>query len=383
MTTSVNLSLTALPAREGRQTGSTSTAAGGDFARILFGASRDVRAKLAARPENSAAQMFRQEEPRQPAEPANETKADDALPERRERARELRAESARPKRATDQRQVSVNHERIEDVAWQSPGESVAPARAARAGDGSATQWHQEFRKELPAEVAAAPHATVASTAAPTIAASTTPPANPAAAVAKWFRAQLPLARPANSVGVVSIADRPQTPGPATTRSASRPDAPLPQKSDAETDGVDAPLSAELSKWISAMRLRHSSGESRAEIDLTPPELGRMRVSVSLVGDDLHVEVQTETDEAGAAVRSQLDRLRGALERLGVRVAQLDVQTAAVGQSSRGGAIAPVRADGAESRDAKTASARRREHRSQNARSGARAQVADEEAEVRV
>lgn len=383
MTTSVNLSFAAPPTRESRQPGAASTSGSGDFARILYGASRDVRAKLASRPENSAAQMFRQAEPEQSAEPADETKTEEAPPTTRARVEALRTERERPAPANNQRQTSAQRERVDNTAQGSSNQGSTPQDADRASETSATPWQQELRQDPPSNVPVAQPAVAMNNAAPVNVAVAAAPANPAAAIAQWFRAQLPLARPSNAPGVALLADRPQSPATSSARSAPKPETPVPQKSNTEHDGADGVLPSELSKWISAMRLRHSAGESRAEIDLTPPELGRMRVSLSLDGDDLRVEVQTETDEAGAAVRSQLDRLRSALERLGVRVAQLDVQTAAIKQTAGGEPIAPVGSDTPQPRDAGTTAARRRESGSRHARDRAWRQPADEETDVRV
>jgi flagellar hook-length control protein FliK len=78
------------------------------------------------------------------------------------------------------------------------------------------------------------------------------------------------------------------------------------------------------KLISAIRLNAGVHRSSARLHLHPPELGRVLVDVNMVGDDLQLEVRTETSEARDLLWERAARLRVALEQHGVHVGRFEV-----------------------------------------------------------
>lgn len=84
-------------------------------------------------------------------------------------------------------------------------------------------------------------------------------------------------------------------------------------------------------------------ESRAELVLTPPSLGKLEVSISLSGDQATAQFVASTQAARDALEQAMPKLREILEQAGLALGQADVSTsedrgAAGGEQGSGRAL---------------------------------------------
>lgn len=87
---------------------------------------------------------------------------------------------------------------------------------------------------------------------------------------------------------------------------------------------DEPAPTRFDDLIRAIRVRAEEKSTSARLQLQPPRLGYMEVDVRLEGDQLRIEVRTETDEARRRVHEQSMQLKSALESSGIDVQQINV-----------------------------------------------------------
>jgi len=67
-------------------------------------------------------------------------------------------------------------------------------------------------------------------------------------------------------------------------------------------------------------------ESRAELTLTPPQLGRIEVSITVTGDQTSAQIVAATTAARDLIEESLPRLREILAQSGISLGQTDVGT---------------------------------------------------------
>lgn len=125
-----------------------------------------------------------------------------------------------------------------------------------------------------------------------------------------------------SVGMARL-DGPKN-GAAGKDAASRLSQELPAEPPAPEAPADDAAPTRFDDLIRAIRIRAGDGHSTARLQLRPPRLGYMEVEVTLEGDQLHLDVRTESDEARRRVHEQAVQLKTALESAGIEVAQLHV-----------------------------------------------------------
>jgi flagellar hook-length control protein FliK len=75
-------------------------------------------------------------------------------------------------------------------------------------------------------------------------------------------------------------------------------------------------------------------ESQAELTLTPPQLGKIEVSITISGDQTSAQFVTATPAARELIEQSLPRLREILEQSGISLGQTDVGTS--GERGDGG-----------------------------------------------
>ena len=91
----------------------------------------------------------------------------------------------------------------------------------------------------------------------------------------------------------------------------------------EAVDIDSPGSVrELARLV---RSRIGPRDSSMTIDLSPPELGRVRVDVRMQDGAVTVDFQAETFAGEEAIRGRLDDLRQSLEKQGVRIDHVQVE----------------------------------------------------------
>jgi flagellar hook-length control protein FliK len=101
-------------------------------------------------------------------------------------------------------------------------------------------------------------------------------------------------------------------------------------------------------------------ESQAELTLTPPQLGKIEVSITVSGDQTSAQFVTATPAARELIEQSLPRLREILEQSGISLGQTDVGTsgsaamaaasAAAGAAARHQRSTPARRSGSAARD---------------------------------
>ena len=76
------------------------------------------------------------------------------------------------------------------------------------------------------------------------------------------------------------------------------------------------------------------GESRAELVLTPPSLGKLGISIQVNGDQTSAHFVASTAAAREALEQAMPRLREALQQAGISLGQTNVSTSGE-QQTRG------------------------------------------------
>src|SRR5690606_38017918 len=70
----------------------------------------------------------------------------------------------------------------------------------------------------------------------------------------------------------------------------------------------------------------SRGESKAELVITPPNLGKVEVSINMNGDQASAQFLASTREAKEALEQALPRLRELMAQAGVNLGETSVNT---------------------------------------------------------
>lgn len=90
-----------------------------------------------------------------------------------------------------------------------------------------------------------------------------------------------------------------------------------------------------------IRWMAGSAESHAELTLTPPQLGKVEVSITISGDQTSAQIVTATPAARDLIEQSLPRLREVLEQSGINLGQTDVGTSGQPGSSGEGRQQPA------------------------------------------
>ena len=91
-------------------------------------------------------------------------------------------------------------------------------------------------------------------------------------------------------------------------------------------------------------------ESRAELILTPPSLGKLEISLTVSGDSTTAQFVAATPAAREALEQAMPRLREMFEQAGVTLAESNVNTAPQDQSGKRGSGDGHRGDAGTARD---------------------------------
>ncbi len=138
------------------------------------------------------------------------------------------------------------------------------------------------------------------------------------------RAATPSAATAN--GRQATSD-PKTTGRSSTdaRTEGNPSARSAAGTDAKTGEVSRSAFDEL---VRSIRLQTGARRSSARMQLEPPELGRLYVHIRVDGEQLRIDVRTETAAARELLSGRAEQLTAALERHGMHVERFEVTTGA-------------------------------------------------------
>jgi flagellar hook-length control protein FliK len=119
------------------------------------------------------------------------------------------------------------------------------------------------------------------------------------------------------------ADLPLLPNDLSTRAANATDAAPPRNEGARpAPSVAAQIHEQFSAHLPHLR-EHGRVEMR--MDLHPPELGRMRLHLTMQDNELHVRMLVENDGAKRVLDQQIEPLRVRFAEMGVNLGQLDVR----------------------------------------------------------
>ena len=122
---------------------------------------------------------------------------------------------------------------------------------------------------------------------------------------------------------------------ANLRGESTPTAAAPLPLHVATPAGSPAWPEEVGSRVSWMVRQH---ESQAELTLTPPQLGRIEVSITVSGEQTSAQFVTATPAARELIEQNLPRLREILEQSGISLGQADVGTS--GQRGEGGQHTP-------------------------------------------
>lgn len=93
-----------------------------------------------------------------------------------------------------------------------------------------------------------------------------------------------------------------------------------QPADAKSTAESQPFQ----QLVRAIRVYGADGVSSARLHLMPPELGRLRVDVRVIGDQVEILVRTEHEAAREQVALRAESLAAALQEQGLHVARFEV-----------------------------------------------------------
>jgi flagellar hook-length control protein FliK len=120
----------------------------------------------------------------------------------------------------------------------------------------------------------------------------------------------------------AVADQRASSNDRQTQTSAR--AKQPETSANESKVVRENTRTPFDKLVGKMRLRMSENRSTAQLRLNPPELGRIRVDVRLVGDRLVVGVQAESEAARELLSQRADSLKATLKEHGIQIDRFEV-----------------------------------------------------------
>ncbi len=204
-------------------------------------------------------------------------------------------------------------------------QSVSPATSPPGGVGHALPW-------APAVASSSAGHALASVA-PAGGASRAQSQTPAQQVAQLLgtgragevesgRAPTPPATTAN--GRQATTD-PKTTGRSSTgaRTEGNPSSRTASGTDAKADAVSR---SPFDEMVRSIRLQTGARRSSARMQLEPPELGRLYVHIRVDGEQLRIDVRTETAAARELLSGRAEQLTAALERHGIHVERFEVTT---------------------------------------------------------
>jgi flagellar hook-length control protein FliK len=93
-------------------------------------------------------------------------------------------------------------------------------------------------------------------------------------------------------------------------------------SSSQTTGNEA--TENISKIMQIVRSNLGRRQSQLTVQLDPPELGKMRVDVKVIDNNLQLAITTETAEAKQVLSSRMETLRSNLEQSGITLSKFEV-----------------------------------------------------------
>ncbi len=84
--------------------------------------------------------------------------------------------------------------------------------------------------------------------------------------------------------------------------------------------------ANIGRILHVIRSNVGERQSQLTVQLDPPELGRLKIDVRLVDNQMRLNIVTETHEARQVLSERFEQLRSALESQGITVNRFEIQT---------------------------------------------------------
>ncbi|MFA5865091.1 MAG: flagellar hook-length control protein FliK [Phycisphaerae bacterium] len=92
----------------------------------------------------------------------------------------------------------------------------------------------------------------------------------------------------------------------------------------QVSGDDAAES--MNRIVQVIRSNLGRRQSQMTVQLDPPELGKLRIDVKLIDNNLQMSITTETNDARQIILDRMDTLRANLERGGINMSKFEVVT---------------------------------------------------------
>lgn len=122
-------------------------------------------------------------------------------------------------------------------------------------------------------------------------------------------------------------------GESSPTRSGRADSQAPSSATNRSEKPAATEPTEFDRLVRSLQVLKGGRQSQARMVLDPPELGRMWVSVRMDGDQLQLDVRTETEAARQLVGERIQALRDALRRHGIDVQRLGLSAAVAAEES--------------------------------------------------
>jgi flagellar hook-length control protein FliK len=87
---------------------------------------------------------------------------------------------------------------------------------------------------------------------------------------------------------------------------------------------DVDTSSNLDRLVQVLRSNLGQRQSQITVRLDPPDLGKMKVDVKLVNNNLNLSIVTETKEAAETLTNRMDTLKQNLEQNGISLGKVEV-----------------------------------------------------------
>ncbi|UCG33032.1 MAG: flagellar hook-length control protein FliK [Phycisphaerales bacterium] len=98
-------------------------------------------------------------------------------------------------------------------------------------------------------------------------------------------------------------------------------------------GEQGPETSPAEQVVRAARAQIGARHSQVDLQLEPPELGRVRISVRMNGSTIQMHVQTQTEQAHQLLNSRAAELRNTLQAQGLNLERVHIELRSPGQAS--------------------------------------------------
>lgn len=222
---------------------------------------------------------------------------------------------------------------VESAFTRPVGAELSPANAQATSPAISPAGAGGYALSAAPAVASPPAGQAVATVAPAGGASRLHTQNPAQQMVQLLGAgragevesgRAPTSSAATANGRQATTD-PKTTGRSST--GARTDGNPSSRQAAGTDAKASEVSrSPFDELVRSIRLQTGARRSSARMQLEPPELGRLYISIRVEGEQLRIDVRTETAAARELLSGRAEQLTAALEKHGIHVERFEVTT---------------------------------------------------------